>query len=133
MQCALSPGSKGFMSSPLLILLASLGGGSERAGVGQAGSGEVWPGPTHKLTLGPLSLRGWGQESTSAGVKVGGHCKMPAQYLVFLAHKTLILFEGSFPILLSASCCLHVLAGAPAVMLDFKVTSRMGASETDGA
>jgi hypothetical protein len=35
--------------------------------------------------------------------------------------------------LLSLSCCPHVLAGAPAAILDLKVTSRMEASEIDGA
>lgn len=61
---------------------------------------------------------------------------MTALYLFFLTHKTLILSEVCFwflPTPLSTSCCLQVLAGAPAAMLDFRVTSRMEAKETDGA
>ena len=44
-------------------------------------------------------------------------------------------FWGCFflPFLLSTSCSLCVLAGTPAATLDLRVTSRMEASETDGA
>lgn len=78
----------------------------------------MWPGTGSGLLV-PVGER-------EAGIHLGaggGDGKILARYPFFLTHNTL-LYLGLLPFLPS-SFCLHVLAGAPAVTLALKVTSRM--------
>lgn len=79
------PCLKSFLLSPLLILLALLGGGLGRAGVTRA-PGQ--PEARHKPTVVLMSER---QKSVFWGGV--GDCEMPAWLPFPLSHKTLIVFE----------------------------------------